>query len=381
MLYPLLVSKKENARILDEIIRTNPDTVAAPRKLTADSWSIGDNLIRNLRNYPLITAFVLDLSSIREKDDELISMLHGLQLQRANARIVLYATEYSNGDELLDKFVREGFANIAAKDKAITDDKKQIEHLLCDLSECLSEDGLQKAKFAAYIIKKEPPAKPKEDNGNKNSSAVDSSDNESVLPKSLLYTDFSGYLNFVGAQSRIGTTRAALSSAYYFLKRGAKIAYVNPDVGALMRLCAAYADSKCNSKGSFEYNGLKFAADVDDVNGYSVVVVDNGCIDKDRAYAAGIVYLVAGIDVSEIEATRDAEYQLDGDNVSYQLLLNFTTEEQYLAVRDKMSNPNAEYHILPFIPDFRAENVPTIASYNDLYEKFSDAEEIEREEI
>lgn len=376
MLYPLLVSKRENARILDNIIKNHSDDIAQPRKLTAESWSVAD-IIKNLRNYPLVDTFVLDLSAIKEKDDELISMLDGLKLQRASARVVIFAEDYANGDELLDKLVRSCYTNIAAKSKDITDDKKQMERMLEDIEECLSESGLPKSKYTAYVIRREPPEKAE------NATKIDvipKMEEEPEVVRELLFSNFCGHITFVGAMPRIGTTAAALSSAFYFAKRGAKVAYINEDVVALTSYCVANAGGICSGNGSFDYNGVYFTSSADSINNnYNIVITDAGVIDTSKSYTTGFVYLVAGISFNEIDATRDAEYQLDGDNGGYRVLINFATEEQYQQQLEKLPNPDVEYHILPYMPDkFDIDNF-AINHLNSIYEIFADNEEAEQE--
>ncbi len=371
MFYPLLVSRNENSRILADIAKKF-DT--KERKITGANWSMTE-LLKSLRNYTMINMFVLDLSAIKEKDDDFISLLSGLQLQRPDARIVIFAEEYMDGDEFLDKLISKGYTNIIAKSSEQKDGHKQWEMMKSDLEDCFSDEGLPKEKYSRYIIRKAIP------------SPVQTSEESIAMPseRELSFKNCTACFTFVGTQSRIGTTSAAISSAAYFAAHGAKVAYVNSDPDYVTLIAWSFANAETDEDGNVEINGIKFFQEFTPriANTYNIIIKDKGSINPekpiDEKELDGIVYLVGGLTYDEAVSTRDAEYIL-GD-IPHTLMINFADEKMYHRCAEDLGKTSVPHIFMPWIPDKLNLSKEAQDMFDIAYEPFADEEEKEMQEV
>ena len=145
MINPLIITRKENAGLFRKVCH---ELGATQRELVAEEWSLSLFLKSDLKNYTFQSHYILDISAVKEKGDDFISLCEGITYQKDNANIIIYADQSYPGDSFLDKLVHCGFTNIVANYTDV-DEKTNLTQMTEDLKECLSS-GLSKQKWRRF---------------------------------------------------------------------------------------------------------------------------------------------------------------------------------------------------------------------------------------
>ncbi len=214
--------------------------------------------IRELQNLKSFKYLILDITDLKEKDEAIIKSVVAIKSMH-KIRIIVMATGYKEGDNLLAKLFKEGIYNFVIGDSY----QKQEE----EFKKCLSEDGNEYMDAIRFRV---------EENTNNGKKKI-------IIKKEFQKLKQLLTVAIAGTQSHIGTTTQALLLCSFFYERGLKACYVcannNPDIEEL-RLNL----DKDLTNGMFQYNGI----DIYDKNekisamayGYDVYVYDYGVLNN-----------------------------------------------------------------------------------------------------
>lgn len=216
--------------------------------------------IRELQNLKSFKYLILDISDFKEKEEAIIKSVVAIKsLHRI--RIIVMATGYKEGDDLLSRLFKEGIYNFVIGDSY----QKQEE----EFEKCLSEDGNDYMDAIRFRVEETK-------NNGKNKVIIKK---EYKKLKQLLT------VAIAGTQEHIGTTTQALLLCKFFNDRGLKACYVcandNDDIEELRKNLG-----KELNKGMFQYNDI----DIYDKNekisamayGYDVYVYDYGVLNNNN---------------------------------------------------------------------------------------------------
>lgn len=357
MIHPVYICRKENAGLIDKICAEL--NINSARKLVMEHFELARFVKSELKSYRFQNPFIIDLSCCEEKGDDLISYLQAITYQIDNVKIIIYASGYYAGDDLLDKLVKIGITDIVANYDDV-DEKKNLDMMLTDLKECISEDGLSAKKWRRYDRSYDARAEAR--------AAAMLQERESAKPR---YTQAKLRIAVVGAQPRIGATSYAIRLAAYFRSRGAEAAVICTDPRRDMQLdmLCDVCDGAANSNGSYTIRDIDFyTSTTADIGDCAVAIYDCGDIagalhsfgDFDK------LYLVGGTSWSELPMIYQAQTELNAAN--YTAVINFSTPEQIKRCHDILSLNLNEVICAPFEP-----NAFAFAAYEDIFDKMFDS--------
>lgn len=357
MIHPVYICRKKNAGLIDKICAEL--NINSARKLVMEHFELARFVKSELKSYRFQNPFIIDLSCCEEKGDDLISYLQAITYQIDNVKIIIYASGYYAGDDLLDKLVKIGITDIVANYDDV-DEKKNFDMMLTDLKECISEDGLSTKKWRRYDRSYDARAEAR--------AAAMLQEREDAKPR---YTQARLRIAVVGAQPRIGATSYAIRLAAYFRSRGAEAAVICTDPRRDMQLdmLCDVCDGAANSNGSYTIHDIDFyASTAADIGDCAVAIYDCGDIagalhsfgDFDK------LYLVGGTSWSELPMIYQAQTELNAAN--YTAVINFSTPEQIKRCHDILSLNLNDVICAPFEP-----NAFAFTAYEDIFDKMFDS--------
>lgn len=368
MIHPFYVCRKENAGLLNKIcaeLNAQP-----PRKLVMENFELSRFVKSELKSYQFQNPFVFDISCCEEKGDELLSYLEAITYQIDDVKIVVYASGYYAGDDLLDKLVKIGITNIVANYDDV-DEKTNIEMMLEDLKECMSDEGLSPKKWRRYDSSYDARAEAR--------AAALLQEKEEAKPQ---FSQANLNIAVVGAQPRIGTTSFAIHLADYFTKRGATAAVMNLNPRGDMQLemmCDIY-NGIDNGNGSYQINDIDFYASSAPGNIDGVEIHDYGNIADEPNSFSGYdkLFLIGGTSWSELPMMYQAQKELNASN--YTAIINFSSDEQIKRNNDILSLNLNEVIRAPFEPN-TFSSVAYEDIFDEVFDSFRDSEQSEDDVI
>jgi hypothetical protein len=157
---------------------------------------------KDLRNYTGCKFFLLDISCIEEQLDDFIVALQSCQMM-FDARIITVLSDMENTDQYISRLVDIGMTDIVTADN--------IDGIKDELSECLSEDGMQRYRRLGESFKQEPTIR------------------EAPMLKDIVkyrWNSRNVKIDIAGTQRRSGVTVTAFNMAAWLIARGASACYV-----------------------------------------------------------------------------------------------------------------------------------------------------------
>lgn len=167
---------------------------------------------QNLDQLRNVEIFIIDLSALKNADNEIINALNSYRLLYDQARIIFIAPNRSKGDRLLSEIFCMGIYDIIAD----IEDQELLEE---ELAYCLS-NGKSYRESLIY----------KETSYNTTTEISKPAIKERIIIKNEIRTSVNkAFIGFMGTQSRIGVTHNAIVCANYLKNKGFKIAVVESD--------------------------------------------------------------------------------------------------------------------------------------------------------
>lgn len=277
---------------------------------------------------------LIDLSALKDMDDEIIQALDMLRIMNYEARIIILASNRREGDSLLTKCFQMSIYDIID-----SDDFLEIQE---ELIHCI-------------------------DRGKQYKDAVRFK--ESQLEKVIIKNEIKQAVNKVmvgiaGSERRIGVTHNSVVLANYLRKRGFMAAIVElNDTGALEKIRNSFGE-KLIDDSYFSIGGVDFYPDADTDRlgiilgkSYNFILVDfgdyNSC-DKVTFHKANTNIIIAGAKPWEVDNVNGVfELCPSKDTLmQYHFCFNFTQENNREDIKDGMGELKKiyflEYHADPF---------------------------------
>ena len=333
-LIPYFIANKENKDIFTNVCTKLQ--APSPKFTIIDKLSLADFVRHDLKQYSFCSHYVFDLSAIKEKDDELLTKIESVPYQ-TQGKIIIYADEFYEGDELLDKLVHKGFTNIVANYRGI-DTKTAIAQMQEDLCDCFGEDGLPKEKWRRYDKSYDAFAEARE-------RAVQA-EKEQSKPR---YTNANIRIAVVGAQNRIGTTTFAIHLAEYFRSREAQSAVIcTNDRGiSQLEMISEFNGGEHIKDNYYAVNGIDFCSvDTDANKEYNAEIYDFGTFSDTMSFTDfDKVYLVSGTSWNEIPMVFVAQQELN--SVNYTVAVNFSDDSRIARYKEYLSRNLNDVVLVP----------------------------------
>ena len=261
-------------------------------------------IIEGMTNFSHISYFAVDLSAVKNTNDEILEAFTAFQ-SMYNARIILLTFSCDNNDRLLSSLVEAGIYNIVAPGEDIV-------HALC---ECMSELGRQ---YKAAVRRSQPEA-----------------DAAGLTIK----------VGICGAQKRVGTTTQGILLAKTLGIFGEKACYVEANGQGHIKTLAGYYEVEENEKlKKIHFGDLDMFYDSSllptllDME-YRFYIVDYGVIGMDniQAFSANDMRIIcAGAKTWEMANIIRAVRMLDKpDEVSF--LFSFVPKSERKEIRSLMA--------------------------------------------
>lgn len=216
--------------------------------------------IRELQNLSSFKYLILDITDLKEKEETIIKSVVAIKSMH-NIRIIIMASGFKEGDNILSRLFKEGIYNFITGDSY----QKQEE----EFKKCLSAEGNEYKDAIRYRVE--------ENNANSKSKVIIKKEYKKL--KQLLT------VAIAGTQTHIGTTTQAMLLCNFFNERGLKACYVCANNTADIEELRLNLGKEQNN-GMFQYCGI----DIYDKNekisamayGYDVYVYDYGVLTNDN---------------------------------------------------------------------------------------------------
>lgn len=215
-----------------------------------------DFSIRELQNLSNFKYLILDITSLREKEETIIKSVVAMKSMH-NIRIIILATGFKDGDSILSRLFREGIYNFVTGDNYQLQDEQ--------MGKCLSKEG-NEYKDAVRFRTEDINVKGK---------------NKVIIKKEYKKLKQLLTIAVAGTQSHIGTTTQAFLLCKFFNERGLKACYVcaneNEDIEWLKKWSGAVI-----KKDMFVYSGIDIYSKNEKISamslGYDVYIYDYGVL-------------------------------------------------------------------------------------------------------
>lgn len=212
--------------------------------------------IRELQNLSSFKYLILDITDLKEKEETIIKSVVAIKSMH-NIRIIIFASGYKEGDNILARLFKEGIYNFVTGDSY----QKQVE----EFNKCLSAEGNEYKDAIRFRVE--------ESNTNNKNKVIIKKEYKKL--KQLLT------VAIAGTEKHIGTTTQALLLCKFFNERGLKSCYVCANGGTTIEELRENLGKQLNN-GMFQYNEI----DIYDKNekisamayGYDVYVYDYGVL-------------------------------------------------------------------------------------------------------
>ena len=346
-MYPFLIARTSNESILREIGQKLK--FIDIRKIILNEPTALMNYVGQMRNFSANTHMVIDVSAISENDEEFVEALEGIQLQRDDMKIIIYAVDLKNGKEFLNTLVRNGYTNIVAVSGEAAEETAKWEQIKSDLQECFSEEGLSEKRWKTYRIDVEPPLE--------NIQMQLKEENEQEPD----FSDTHVKICVFGTDRRVGTTTAALTIASYFSAGKADVKVVLQTAQHIMSLKSFYGFDSADTE-VFNYSDnvvFSSSAEQDENDIFNAVVIDMGKYGSVPLQPNAVNIIVADVSFDSISNSIgqfDSAYLMEDE--PFKVIINLCGEEEWNKILknglidqnsfDYISNPPL---LMPYIKD------------------------------
>lgn len=293
-----------------------------------DKFDLSDYLKHELSVFQMVTLLLLDLSSLSDSNEDLISSLASFRMVY-NARIIILAPEKVAGDPLLSEIFGLGIYDIIVTGGK-TEDEITEEIKLSFLEGKSFKDSLQ------YRVEKS-----RISTVDKRSHVIIKSEIRSTISKALI--------GFTGSQERIGVTHNLLASALYLAKNKYKVSVV--ESSTIQRPCFEKIKDSFDEitllEEGFQLNQIDYYPryDLKEIHrilakNYNFVLIDFGIFQPECLYELNrcmMQIVVAGTKPWELQEmdilfSTCSEDELNG----FSFLFNFTDTRNYSDIREGM---------------------------------------------
>ncbi len=321
--------------------------------------------IRELQNLKSFKYLILDITDLKEKEDAIIKSVVAIKSMH-KIRIIVMATGYKEGDNLLSRLFKEGIYNFVIGDSY----QKQEE----EFGKCLSKDGNDYKDAIRFRV---------EENNIKGNNKV-------IIKKEYQKLKQLLTVAIAGTQSHIGTTTQAFLLCRFFNERGLKACYVCANNNTDIEELRLNLNKELNN-GMFQYSNI----DIYDKNekisamayGYDVYIYDYGVLTNDNLdlfITNDKRIIVSGSKLWEIQAIFKSFMKLKKLDDVFYIISHCPNDEKNFLISNmgkyKKKTFFSEYAPNPFETNKNIEMYQTIFKDN-IEEKNNNLVTIERRSI
>lgn len=322
-IYPFLIAKSSNESILREVGQKLK--FIDIRKIILNEPTALMNYVGQMRNFSANTHIVIDVSAISENDEEFVEALEGIQLQRDDMRIIIYAVDLKDGKEFLNTLVSKGYTNIVAVSDDTAEETAKWEQIKSDMQECFSEDGLSEKRWKTYQIINEPFLE---------SLQMQLKGQEQQEIKIPDFSETSLKICIFGTDKKVGTTTAVLVTASYFSAGNADVKVILQSEQHISDLKQYYGAVGTNDNAVlFNYNdNVVFTSETeqDENENFNAVIIDMGKYGSVPLQKNALNIIVADI---SFDGISNSVRQLDSahlmEDEPFKVIINLCDNEKW----------------------------------------------------
>ncbi|MFQ8988739.1 MAG: hypothetical protein ACLR6T_08660, partial [Intestinibacter sp.] len=189
--------------------------------------NLQDFAIRELQTLSNFKYLILDITDLKEKEETIIKSVVAIKSMH-NIRIIVMATGYKEGDNLLARLFKEGIYNFVIGDSY----QKQDE----EFKKCLSAEGNEYKDAIRFRV---------EEN-------ISNNKNKVIIKKEYKKLKQLLTVAIAGTEKHIGTTTQCLLLCKFFNERGLKSCYICANSGTTIEELRENLGKQLNN-GMFQY--------------------------------------------------------------------------------------------------------------------------------
>ncbi len=322
----LYMSSNQNMGLFDKSCADNSIVI----KQLNGEFSLNQFVVRDMSNMNCYQYFAVDLSSLKDTDDEIINTIVGIK-SMYDIRIIILAIGYDNNNPLLGRLFAEGIYNTITAVKTVAQQE--------EISNCIIYEGMQYKDAIKYRL---------QSTGTSKSSKV-------IVQKQSIKQTVS--IGVCGALHRIGTTTQALHIAKFFNQNDYRACYIEDNGHGHMETLTDFYKIQTNDNNSITYNNLDIFSEFDMPNilkgGYDFLVYDNGLfeeLDKQQYLTKDIKIVCVGSNSWEASCIMPIFNSIqDYEDISF--IFSFTPEDMKKEVRKLMDKYNDNSYFAEYAPD------------------------------
>ncbi len=322
----LYMSSNQNIGLFDKSCADNSIVI----KQLNGEFSLNQFVIQDISNMNCYQYFAVDLSSLKDTDDEIINTIVGIK-SMYDIRIIILAIGYDNNNPLLGRLFAEGIYNMITAMKTI-----QLQE---EISNCIIYEGMQYKDAIKYRV---------QSTGTSKSSKV-------IVQKQSIKQTVS--IGVCGALHRIGTTTQALHIAKFFNQNDYRACYIEDNGHGHMETLTDFYNVQTNDDNSVTYNGLDIFSEFNMPSilkgGYDFLVYDNGLfeeLDKQQFLTKDIKIVCVGSNSWEASCIMPIFKSMQ-DYVDVSFIFSFTPEDMKKEVMNLMDKYKDNSYFAEYAPD------------------------------
>lgn len=341
----IYIASYNNSQFIQESI-TEVNRTILYEKVTSD-FCIQDFIKQQLEKLQATKTLIIDLTSLKDSEEDLLDALNGFRLINDNLQIIIVAPYKRSGDKLLGEIFNMGIYDIVAfEDEEQEAVKKKVQ-------ECLKE----RRKYKDSIIYKTDVSEEGKEK-----------DKKVIKEKVIIKTETSvskALIGVIGVQQRIGVTHNCIVSANYLRKQGYSVAILedSQNQNKIMNRIMEIEDVDVNTQENFfTYQKVDYYPNYDtsesykiQAKGYNFIFIDFGMyypgmnlIELNRCVKA-IVLL--GSKPWEIGEANNLFMSVDTNLLeNYSYIFNFTAKDNEKFLRESMGSLKNVY-FADYTPD------------------------------
>ena len=308
----LWITSPENLNLLDFLTEEKQ----IPIKKFSGEFQLKNLIINDIKNLDVYSHIAIDLSAIRDQDEDIIQTIKAFQMMYSSS-LIFYAEDENKRSNLLNRIIEEtNCYNIIT-----LNDIKKIQE---EIRICISE-GMSKEEALKNINK----------------------DIEINVPQ---YT-FEENIKIIvaGTMSRVGTTTMAMNMASYLASIGAKVAYTEANSNAhLLQIHSTFFPNIKIENNFFKQGGIDYFFDGNiPAEGYNFNIIDIGILKKKNEK-------IFEIGDTKILCTGNKPWEVEELNNSLNIIQGIETNVLIPEVKNKnikkllkINNPDKMYFIKP----------------------------------
>lgn len=331
----LYLSRNENADLLDNIAEEKSMHI---RKMSGN-FCLSEFIIKDMRKFANCKYFVVERLSIIENDSEFLKALQSFQIMYS-AKIIVINEDMGETNSLI-----RGLVLIGVTDIVTTFDVKEK---LCQLSECMSTEGM--SEYKPNMIK-----------------AKESDEEKEIPAQTILFKEMEDEqyrfdclninIGVAGSTRRVGTTTAAIGLANYIQNHGGTSCYVALNMNRHLDSIASTYNFDVEDN-FYTYGRIDFYDGILPKYDYNFILTDFGDIKHDvvKKYKESDIYLLCGASSKRFEVMELADSLKAVKSVKPQILTYNPNPEYIQLFNTAVTNEPSIIKPVDSMMDFRVNS-------------------------